>query len=395
MTKFFGGIFLIAGTAIGAGMLGIPYSLATVGFKWALLLIVLNWLFMLITAILIIEINITQPLHTDFNSIALSTLGRKGQIVHLFIYLFLLYALTTAYIAIGTTLLNDYISMNTSLLSNLLCAFLFCIIFGIFLFFGTSAVEKLNKFFFILKIFIFLGLVYFVLPNLNVTLLDSSLLGYNHIWCSFPVLITAFGFHIIIPSLRNYFCNDMVLKKIVITGSLVPLSFYLIWITITLGVIPIYGENSFSYLINNNKSIAIAYSNLLNSRVSFLLYSFSNLAVVTSFLGVTLALFNFNKDLYKLNSKFSNIILNFVITYIPPLVFSVFFIKNFLIALGYASIFVCILLLIFPSIMVWVLRSKENKNNFFSKLLLIVIILFGIFVIVLQILAALNYIKVL
>ena len=80
--KKLGGIFLIAGTSIGAGMLGIPYAVAAVGFKSALILLFINWIIMLATALLIVEVNVCQPLTADLNTMVCATLGRFGQVIN-------------------------------------------------------------------------------------------------------------------------------------------------------------------------------------------------------------------------------------------------------------------------------------------------------------------------
>lgn len=78
-TKKIGGVLIIAGTAIGAGMIGIPYAVAAIGFKSALILLIINWGVMMATALLIVEVNIRQSLSTDLNTMAKATLGKTGQ----------------------------------------------------------------------------------------------------------------------------------------------------------------------------------------------------------------------------------------------------------------------------------------------------------------------------
>lgn len=52
ISHFLGGVFLVAGTAIGAGMLAIPITTAFSGFLPSLALLAVCWGFMLITALL-------------------------------------------------------------------------------------------------------------------------------------------------------------------------------------------------------------------------------------------------------------------------------------------------------------------------------------------------------
>ena len=392
--KKLGGISLIAGTSIGAGMLGIPYAVAAVGFKTALILLFINWIIMLSTALLIVEINVRQPLAADLNTMAFATLGRFGQLVNWLSYLLLLYALTTAYIAMGGDLLDQYIFGIGS--SGGFGAFLFTLILGGIIYLGTSVVDQLNKLFFTLKVLCFVGVIVVIVPHVQVSLLNTQSIGVGYAWYAFPILITSFGFHIVIPTIRNYLKNDLELKKIVVMGASVPLFVYVFWVIVTLGVVPVLGDYGFKYMMNHGVDLGMVYRQLLNVHAaSFFIIGISNIAVTTSFLGVTLALFHFNQDAYQLKNSTKARLLNFIITYVPPLFFAVFFVDGFLVALGYASIFVCILLIILPSCMVWALRNKEGRNTAFSKLYLFVLASLGALIILLQILTSAGFLSIL
>ncbi|MFZ9034727.1 MAG: amino acid permease [Francisellaceae bacterium] len=395
--KKLGGALIVAGTSIGAGMFGIPYAIAALGFKMAVVLLFINWIIMFATAMLITEVNTRQPLGSDLNTLAKSTLGKPGQIVNWIAYLLLLYALTTAYISMGGGLIDQYVFGISSKAPTWYGALIFTLVLGAVVYIGTSAVDQLNKLFFTLKALCFIGLVFVVVPHVEMRLLNTSSMGIAYAWYAFPILITSFGFHIVIPTIRNYFRNDRVLKKVVAVGATIPMAVYLVWIFVTLGVIPIEGQYGFIALIAQGHDLGYAYERLLQIHsISGFIIAFANIAVTTSFLGVTLALFNFNQDAYGLTrTSHSRRLVNFMITYVPPFIFAVFFVNGFLAALGYASIFVCILLIILPALMAWSLRRRENRNDLFSKLYLIVLILCGVSIIVIQFLSSFGLLKVL
>lgn len=392
--KKLGGVLLIAGTSIGAGMLGIPYAVAAVGFKTALILLFINWIIMLATALLMVEVNTRQPFGADLNTMAYATLGRFGQVVNWLAYLLLLYALTTAYIAMGGGLLDQYVFGVSH--SGGYGALLFTLILGAIIYFGTSAVDQLNKLFFALKALCFLGIIVVIVPYVQKSLLSEASMGIGYAWYAFPILITSFGFHIVIPTIRNYFKNDQVLKRVVVVGACVPFVVYTVWVMVTLGVIPVLGNYGFKYLMTHGIDLGMAYHHLLNVRsASGFIIGFSNVAVTTSFLGVTLALFHFNQDTYKFKKTTPFRLLNFAITYLPPLIFAVFFVNGFLAALGYASIFVCVLLIILPACMTWSLRCKEARNTLISKLYLLILMFTGTLIIVLQLCSSAGLLTIL
>nr|WP_264690140.1 aromatic amino acid transport family protein [Moraxella bovis] len=57
----FGGAMIIAGTAIGAGMLANPTATAGVWFSWSLLVFAYTWLCMYASGLMILEASTTFP----------------------------------------------------------------------------------------------------------------------------------------------------------------------------------------------------------------------------------------------------------------------------------------------------------------------------------------------
>src|SRR5271155_679249 len=99
--RLIGGILLVSGTTIGAGMLALPIVTGFAGFWPSVALFIVYWLYMTFTAFLMLETNLWMEEHTNLITMAKRTLGRGGQILSWIIYLFLLYTLTTAYLAGG------------------------------------------------------------------------------------------------------------------------------------------------------------------------------------------------------------------------------------------------------------------------------------------------------
>lgn len=394
--KKLGGVLLIAGTSIGAGMLAIPYAVAAAGFFYAVILLLVNWLIMLATALLMVEVNTRQPIAADLNTMAKATLGKSGQVINWLTYLLLLYALATAYVSMGGSLIDQYIFRSPSIAPSWYGGVLFSGILGAVVYIGTAVVDQLNKVFFALKAFCFIGFVAVVVLHVDTKLLFHNSLGFSYAWYAIPILITSFGFHIVIPTVRNYFNNDIVFKKTVVVGACVPLFVYFLWVTVTLGVIPINGDYGFIFLLQKGLDLGAGYQHLSKiNDASIFIVAFSNIAVTTSFFGVTLALFHFNQDAYSLKHSISKRLLNFVITYVPPFVFAVFFVDGFLHALGYASIFVAILLIILPALMAWSLRNKEHRNTLTSKFVLCLLVIGGVTIIALQVLLSFDLLPIL
>ena len=87
--RFLGSVLLIAGTAIGAGMLALPVLTGASGFFSAGLLMILIWLFNLYVAFIILEATLRLPTQSNLISIIGQSLGKGGQFITVgFLYYF-------------------------------------------------------------------------------------------------------------------------------------------------------------------------------------------------------------------------------------------------------------------------------------------------------------------
>ena len=150
-SNLLGGILLIGGTSIGAGMLGLPIVAAQLGFVGSVALMVVCWAVMIISAFLILEVNLWLPQQSNLISMSRATIGPVGQVVAWIIYLLLLYSVLCAYIAGGSDLFDHaliYLGLKCPLW---LAAMIFILIFGSIVSCGVHSVDKVNRILMILK----------------------------------------------------------------------------------------------------------------------------------------------------------------------------------------------------------------------------------------------------
>ncbi len=387
-SRGFGSVMIITGTSVGAGMLAIPATVAACGFWLASFLLVTVWFVMMLTALLLAEVNLAMPDGTNFSRMAYITLGKSGQIITWVAYLLLLYSLTAAYTVGGGNLVASGLDKLGIGLPVTVNNALFVLVLGLFVYMGTTTVDHTNKILMFIKFLGFFAFVIAILPEVQQTFIDTKTRSINYIWITFPILITSFGFHHIIPTLRSYVKSDRrTLRKSIILGSFIPLVIYFIWTLTTLGSIPVYGELSFQSIIQNGNVSSGIVESYHSSRVGNFAYLFESVAITTSFIGVTLGLFDFNRDTYQLKSNtYINRVIIFIITFLPPFLFAVFYPQGFVIALGYASIFVAVLLIGLPAAMTWIIRKRHGKNHILSKLYLSTILAVALLMIILELL---------
>jgi tyrosine-specific transport protein len=346
-------------------MLALPVVTGFAGFFPSLLLFVLYWIYMTFTAFLILEVNLWMGPEANMISMAKMTLGRFGEIVSWLAYLFLLYALTTAYLAGGGPIIVDFFQVFTDWeIPKWIGSIPLLVIFGYFVYHGTHSVDYVNRLLMIGLAIAYIALVYFLAPHLNLALL--KVVAWKPLLLGISIVATSFGFHIIIPSLVTYLHRDVVqLKKVILMGSFIPLVVYIIWELLTLGIIPITGPNSLSegYTTGENGANLLA-ARLGNTWIALLARLFSFFAIVTSFLGVSLSLSDFLADGFKIKRTGLGKALIALLTFVPPLVLTLTDPRAFLSALEYAGAFGVILLLaLIPALMVWVGRYRQHHQG--------------------------------
>lgn len=360
LSKWIGGILLVSGTAIGAGMLALPVSTGLAGFGPSIVLLLICWVFMTYTALLMLEVVLWMHEHANMISMARYTLGRGGELVSWLAYLFLLYALTTAYIAGSGPLILETIRDLTGFgLPGYLGPVPLLIIFGFFVYKGMSFVDFANRLLMVGLAVTYVLMVAFLAPHVQPTLLKH--MHWPSLLLASSVVVTSFGFHIIIPSLSTYLKQDVKgMRNVILIGSFVPVVVYLLWEFLSLGIIPLNGENGLwmGYQTGANGAELLA-DTIGNISLGLIARSFALFAILTSFLGVSLSLSDFLADGLKIKKTRLGRVGLYLLTFVPPLVITLVDPRAFLSALEYAGAFgVIVILGIMPALMVWRGRYK-------------------------------------
>jgi tyrosine-specific transport protein len=390
--RFLGGILLVAGTAIGAGMLALPVISGFAGFIPSVLALVVCWGFMFATAWLLLAVNLSlvsdkgAPKEINMITMASKTLGRAGRWVCWVSYLLLLYSLTAAYIAgsapFFTLTMRAMSGLNLPDWTGLIPLLG---LFGVFVYLGTKSVDAVNRLLMLGLIVTYAALIVFVPSHVDGSKLQLK--NFPAIWLAIPVIITSFGFHIIIPTLTTYLHqNARKLKWTIFIGSLIPLLVYLIWEFLVLGVVPVTGSVSLSTAWEAGESAAAPLAEILQTPwIATTASAFSFFAIITSFLGVSLSLSDFLGDGLKMHRFTWGREAVCLLTFVPPLLFVLVYQRGFLIALQYAGIFVAILLGVLPALMAWKLPSYKTP---LKRLFLLSILAFSVGIIGLDLLCS-------
>jgi tyrosine-specific transport protein len=367
-SKTIGCTFMIAGTALGAGMLALPMVAAGSGFVVSAVALTLLCILMAYTALLTLEVNIHFPMGTSFGTMAQKTLGNWGKWLAFAAMILLFYALTAAYISGGASLFSQvagtYFHLNVP---DTLTAFIFTGLFGAVIYWKTQAVDYVNRVLFSTKIVVLVLAIAAMLAHVKINLLVSLSHHPIYILAAIPIMFTSFGFHGSIPSMLKYLGHDAKrLRNVFIIGSIIPLIIYLFWVLVTVGVLPLSGPHSFESVAKVSGSVGLFTIELSrrfhNHYLVLAINLFSNIAVTTSFLGVGLGLFDYFCDNLKKVKSFKREWAA-VITFLPPLFFALAYPKGFIFALGFAAIALAVLAVLLPAGMVLSWRRREDVEH--------------------------------
>jgi tyrosine-specific transport protein len=353
-SRFIGGILLIVGTSIGAGMLALPVGNAAVGFWQSSFFLVLCWVLMTLGAFFILEVNLYLSSGKNMISMADKTLGKPGLFFTWLSYLFLLYTLLCAYISGGADVLGGLLNKLGINPPSWVLITLFTLLFGLVVYGGIRKVDLLNRGLMFAKLAVYFILILLIAPFIQIENLQGGHARY--ITSSMMLLMTSFGFAIIVPNLRDYFNDDIkTLKRVLLIGSLIPLLCYIAWDAVIMGSLPPRGPDSLATLMHSEhttSSLAAMLSSRVDSTtISSLFNFFTSVCMLTAFLGVSLCLLSFLSDGLNLVTQGKQGLGLFLLTFLPPVLFVIYWPGAYIHALQYAGFFCVILLLLLPACM--------------------------------------------
>lgn len=394
-SKLLGGILLIVGTTIGAGILALPVATAQLGFWWSLVLLFLCWGVMTTCAFLFLEVNLRLPPNSNLVSMAGATLGKAGQAVTWVVYLLLLYSVLSAYIAGGGDLFHYLLATSGINLPHSVTAVLFTGLFGFIVYLGIRSVDYVNRGLMFGKLGALVVIIALIAPFISGKNLASGDASYFAYPTSITVTAVSFAFLMIIPSLRTYFDDNVkMLRKAILIGTLIPLFCYVGWDMVIMGVIPLEGTPGLKAMLHStssNSDMVAALASILNRDVvTSIAKIFTSICVTTSFLSVSLSLSDFLADGFKVKKQgIAGNALIFGATFLPPIFVVVFYPDAFLRGLEYGGICCFILMILLPPLMAWRARhlpalAKIDYQLPGGKILLASLIAIALFMLIIS-----------
>ena len=403
LPSILGGVMIIAGTTIGGGMIAIPIATAGVWFYRSLFILIYAWFCMTVSGLMLVEANLHYPKGASFDTMVKDLLGKKWNIITGITISFVLYTLVYAYITVGGSITTEFINNNHVIPSipNQLGGFVFCIILATCVWISTKVIDRLSTILIIAMVISFVGMSTGLLQHIDFDFLRNDIQNkvgtdyWKYFFFALPVCVTSFCFHGTAPSITLYYNkNGKATQKAIIGGSLIALVIYLIWQVSVQGNLPRYefvtilgaSDEVRTMIEQINKYVAMPFMGTL---IDFFTY----MAIISSFLGASLGLFDYLADLFKIKDTKIGRLKTASITFLPPLVFAMIFPYGFVTAIGYVGFAAAIWSILVPALMV--LKARKRFKNpeymvFGGKPLIYFIIFFALLTIISMLITQLH-----
>lgn len=299
--SFLSAALLVSGACIGGGMLAMPIQTAEAGFWPSLLMLGLCWVFMTFTGLLLVESTLWMKDKAHFSSLTSAFLGKWGNALCLVVYLFMNYASLVAYTAGGAALLDQWIIhlFGVSLGYAGSCS-AFTLLFGAAVYLGSIFIGKINSLLVMAMIFAYCNLVGSGMFSIHPEYLTPRSAWWQG-FASVPLILAAFSYQMIVPSICSYLDYQVKpLKKAIVIGTLIPFFVYGIWLLLVHGLIPFEGadglQEAFIKGAGTTDPLKKQFSSLF---LKIMADGFAFCALVTSYLSLSLGLFDFIRDVFR------------------------------------------------------------------------------------------------
>lgn len=328
--------FMIVGTCIGVGILGLPLQTGKAGFIISIIGLGLCWFLMASTGwIMIYRLINGNAVIADMAQVYDRDLGGWAKHLNSLGYMLTFYGLIVAHLC-GATVIVMSIFPDLKNVPNIIqiITVIYFILTTSVVFCGMKTVSKFNAFFAVMLFFLFFLMVFKVLPHVssnNLTHFDL-----RQFPLELPILITALGFQPVLPSICAH-CKEVGFGKkglilIYAIGTVFIFLVNFIWLFAVIGTLPLSAPDHVSIIdaFQQGLPATVPLAKIIGSEIiTFLAMFFSFFVITTSYFGLGVGFLNYMKDF---SSKYikRNILTDFLITFFIPLLVALIYPNVFL-----------------------------------------------------------------
>ena len=234
-------------------------------------------------------------------------------------------------------------------------------------------------------------------------LLDSSAPAGSRYWpyvlTALPVCLASFGYHGNVASLYKYYRADATrVAKALWLGTLLALLIYVLWQWAIQGNLP---RHAFAPVIAADGQVSVLMATLSHyvptGLMGTVLPLFAYMAIATSFLGVTLGLFDYLADLFGWGDDMAGRSKTAALTFLPPLAACLLFPTGFVTVIGYVGLAAAVWTALIPALLLHHSRRRFGRGRYAvygGGGLMLFVFVFGLINIAAQVLSQLGWVPV-
>jgi tyrosine-specific transport protein len=368
---------LIAGTAVGVGILGLPVQVGLAGFFPACIGLLIGIVLMYITGMVFAETYSKIENHNaDIPTLVKGSLGKSGKYLVTIGYIIVFWGLLTAYFSAGTSILMNILPPS---IPRWLVLILFFLPVTILLFAKFKYVLRVNAVIMIFLISSFIGLLIFCAQDIHFQYYKN--LKWSYFSGIMPIILCTLAYQNALPVICQRFNGDI--KKIrtaIIIGLGLIFCICILWLLAVIGCLPLIGHNSITSAMNANQPATIPLSIILQSdwiTLNSLLFSIA--AILTSYISICIGLLRFSYDLFAVKNNDYRKVSAIAFTFFPSVIISVVYPKIFLKMLDIVGgVGIVTLFGIIPSLML--IKQRKSKKQFFIGIIILslFLVIFGL-----------------
>lgn len=394
----FGGACIIASVCVGAGMLGQPSAGSGAWTIWTVLVLLLTMAVMTLSGAMLLESYKKYDLRASFNTVTKDVLGKQVNAINNLAVYFVGGILLYAYITSLGLILQELLGLDSKIASVL-----FVLVFGGFVWHSTRAVDRISVILIVFMVLSFAFSIFGLTVNISFdTLFDTQSTNdsgyFKFAMMMLPVALTSFGYHHSVSSMRAYYGEEKKAAKAIFYGTLISLLLYIVWVASIFGNLP---RDQFAPIIASDGNVDVLLKTLGgvidSASVKHTLNAFSMAAILSSFIGVGLGMFDFLADFFGFQNDKAGRTKSYLVTFFPPLLMSILFPFGFVTAIGYAGAVATIWTCIIPALLVYKVRQQGSQQGFNvggGNVLIGGVILFGMLVALFHLLAMFEMLPV-
>ena len=338
--KLFLSAFMVAGTAIGSGVLALPILAAGPGLLTTMIFITLTFILSYLMAIVSINVYARYENH-NVNAATLATdfFGKKGYFITTILNVLSMGALAAAYVnAGGDLLVKTVLPVINIYLSSQVGMLIFFITFMPAFVAGLGLICRLNGVIFTIKFICLISGIIFGINLIHLKAFQFIPSGVKYLGAGASTMFCIWMMHMVLPIvLKINDWNPLKAKKAVFIGLAIPAVAYAGWMLLIFSLV---SRQDFLHLITIGDVMHFALTKPGVPRtISTLVGIFAAITVLTAFLSVGFSLIAFVMDAFKWKDSAKSRFMATIISFVVPVIIALIFPKAFVIIYQQSNMF--------------------------------------------------------